>query len=301
MKRVLSPPTVLAAALAVLAVGPTVSAGQYANPQLLIETSELARVLGQAGLRPVDLRGDAAQGEAAYRAAHLPGAVHVAAGELDDPRANAEGLPIRPEAAARLFGRLGIDHDTTVIAYDDAGSVLAARLFFVLEYYGHTRVRILNGGLGKWQREALPVTSRIPAVEAKRFVPRARRDLVATAAEVKASLGKAEVCLLDARSPAEFTGADVRARRGGHIPGARNVDWVTTLNADQTFRSADALRALFEAAGVRPERQVVTYCQSGVRAAHHYFTLRLLGYTRIKNYDGSWNEWGNDPARPLAR
>lgn len=301
MKRVLSPLAVLAAALAVLAGGPTASAGQYANPQLLIETTELARVLGQAGLRLVDLRGDAAQGEAAYRAVHLPGAVHVAAGELDDPRANAEGLPIRAEAAALLFGRLGIDHDTTVIAYDDAGSVLAARLFFVLEYYGHTRARILNGGLGKWQREALPTTSRIPAVEAKRFVPRARRDLVATAAEVKASLGKEEVCLLDARSPAEFTGADVRARRGGHIPGARNVDWVTTLNADQTFRSADALRALFEAAGVRPERQIVTYCQSGVRAAHQYFVLRLLGYTRIKNYDGSWSEWGNDPARPLAR
>jgi thiosulfate/3-mercaptopyruvate sulfurtransferase len=290
----------LATTLALLLATGT-AAAPYANPGLLVETDELARLLGAPGVRIVDLRGDAGLGEAAYRVGHVPGAVYLSGRDLDDPRANADGFPIRPEKAAALFGGLGIDHDTTVIAYDDAGSQLAARLFFVLEYYGHTRTRVLNGGLRKWRREGRPLDREVPAVEAKRFEPRARREVLATAAEVKAGLGKQEVCLIDARSPDEYAGTDVRARRGGHIPGAANVEWTGTLNPDQTFKSADALRAIFEAAGVRPDRQVVVYCQSGSRSAHDYFALRLLGYAKIKNYDGSWNEWGNDPESPVAR
>jgi thiosulfate/3-mercaptopyruvate sulfurtransferase len=295
----------LVVTLAILLAAATVPAGPagggYANPELLVETGELARRLGAPGLRLVDLRGDPDRGEAAYRAGHIRGAAYLTTRELDDPAANAEGLPIRPERAAELFGRLGIDHDTTVVAYDDAGGVLAARLFFVLEYFGHTRTRVLNGGLAKWQREGRPLTTEIPRIAPARFAPRPRRELVATAAEVKGSLGKEEVCLLDARSPAEFAGRDVRAQRGGRIPGAVNVDWTETLNPDQTFKSAAELRALFEAAGARPDRQIVVYCQSGVRAAHDYLALRLLGYARIKTYDGSWNEWGNDPTLPLSR
>lgn len=294
-------PRALFPALALLLWATAVPAAPYANPQLLIETDELARTAGAPAVRIVDLRGDPDQGAAAYRAGHIPDAVYLSPKELDDARANAEGLPIRPEKAAALFGGLGIDHDTTVVVYDDAGGAYAARLFFVLEYYGHARTRLLNGGLAKWRREGRPLTQNAPKVEATRFVPRARRELVATADEVKAALGKEEVCLVDARSPEEYAGKDVRAKRGGHIPGARNVDWVSTLNPDQTFKSADALRAIFEAAGIMPDRQVVIYCQSGVRAAHDYFVLRLLGYAKIKNYDGSWNEWGNDPSLPLAR
>ncbi len=294
-------PRALLTALALLLWATAVPAAPYANPRLLIETDELARTAGAPAVRIVDLRGDPDQGAAAYRAGHIPGAVYLSPKELDDARANAEGLPIRPEKAVALFGGLGIDHDTTVVAYDDAGGAYAARLFFVLEYYGHTRTRLLNGGLGKWRREGRPLTQNASTVEATRFVPRARRELVATADEVKAALGKEEVCLVDARSPEEYAGKDVRAKRGGHIPGARNVDWVSTLNPDQTFKSADALRAIFEAAGIRADRQVVIYCQSGVRAAHDYFVLRLLGYAKIKNYDGSWNEWGNDPSLPLTR
>jgi thiosulfate/3-mercaptopyruvate sulfurtransferase len=265
-----------------------------------VETEELARMLGAPGVRIVDVR-SGSPGTVAYRAGHVPGAAYVDGGELDDPAANADGLPIRPEAAAALFGRLGIDHATTVVAYDDAGGVPAARLFFVLEYFGHARVRVLNGGLAKWRREGRPLETTAPVIVPRRFEPRPRRELIATAAEVRAGLGRADVSLIDARSPPEFAGTDVRAPRGGHIPGAANLDWTATVNPDGTVKDAETLRALFEGAGVRSERTAVVYCQSGSRSSRDYLALRLLGHPRIRNYDGSWMEWASTPALPVER
>jgi thiosulfate/3-mercaptopyruvate sulfurtransferase len=259
----------------------------------------VARALVDPSARVVDVRGGMI-GRAAYRAGHVPGAVYLDASELDDPAANAEGLPIRPEAAASLFGRLGIDHETPIIAYDDSGGTLAARLFFVLEYYGHERVRVMNGGLAKWRREGRPLELAAPAITPRRFEPRARRELVATAPEVHASLRRPEACLIDARTPAEFAGAG-RGAREGHIPGAANVEWTSTLNADGTFKDADALRALFAAAGLAPDRTAIVYCTSGTRASHAYLALRLLGHARIRNYDGSWKEWATTPALPVTK
>jgi thiosulfate/3-mercaptopyruvate sulfurtransferase len=293
----------IAAAMGVLVLGGAASsgaAGRYANPQLLVETEELTRMLGAPGVRIVDIRSGAA-GTVAYRVGHVPGAAYLDASELDDPAANADGLPIRPEAAAALFGRLGIDHETTVVAYDDAGGVPAARLFFVLEYYGHGRVRVLNGGLAKWRREGRLLETAAPGITPLRFDPRPRRELIATAAEVRASLGRADTSLIDARTPGEFAGTDQRAPRGGHIPGAANVDWAATVNPNGTVKEADALRALFDAVGLRPDQTAVVYCQSGSRSSQDYLALRLLGHPRIRNYDGSWMEWARTPALPVER
>jgi thiosulfate/3-mercaptopyruvate sulfurtransferase len=294
---------VLVVALASAAVGepgPARATGRYANPHLLAETDEVARALDAGNARIVDLRGGMA-GHIAYRAGHLPGAAYLDVAALDDPAANAEGFPIRPAAAAALFGRLGIDQETPVIAYDDSGGMLAARLFFVLEYYGHAHVRVMNGGLAKWRREGRPLAITAPAIAPRRFEPRPRRELVATAPEVRASLGRADACLIDARTAAEFTAADRGAERGGHIPGAANIDWTSTLRADGTFKDADALRALFDAAGLARDRTVVVYCTGGLRSSQHYLALRLLGHSRIRNYDGSWMEWSATPALPVAK
>jgi thiosulfate/3-mercaptopyruvate sulfurtransferase len=287
---------------AVILAGLVVDAGAagYANPQLLIETAEMVTLTGKPDIRIVDVRGGM-PGMLAYRVGHVPGAAYLDAGRLDDAAANTQGSPIAPDAAATLFGQLGIDQDTTVVAYDDSGGLFAARLFFVLEYYGHERVRVLNGGLAKWRREGRALESAAPTIAPRRFEPHPRRERLATTADVRASLGKAEACLIDARSPAEFAGTDRSAARPGHIPGASNVEWTSTLNADGTFKDADALRALFAAGGLRPDRTAIVYCSTGVRSAHDYLALRLLGHARIQNYDGSWMEWGNTPALPVER
>jgi len=285
---------------AVLGSAAPVHAGRrYANPQLLIETEDVAGLTDASRVRIVDVR-NGMTGALAYRVGHVPGAVYLDAALLDDPAANAEELPIRPEAATALFGRLGIDRETTVVAYDDSGGLNAARLFFVLEYFGHERVRVLNGGLPKWRREGRPLEVAAPTIAPRQFELRPRRDLIATAADVRASLGKPEACLIDARSPTEFSAKDQGSTRGGHISGATNVEWTSTVHADGTLKDADALQALFGAAGLRPERTAIVYCGSEVRSALDYLALRLLGVP-VRNYDGSWMEWGKTPTLPVER
>ena len=194
----------------VLLGGAAAGASRYANPQLLVETDEVAKMLGTPGVRIVDLR-SGVTGGLAYRTGHVPGAV------------------------------------TTVVAYDEGGSMLAVRLFFVLEYFGLQHVRLLNGGLAKWKREGRAFESLAPSIPPRHFDLRPRREALATAGEVQASLGKPDACLIDARSPSEFTAKDRGASRGGHIPRAANVYWTSTLNPDGTLKDADALQALFGA------------------------------------------------------
>ena len=279
--------------------GPSVARSdddQYANAHLLIETEQLAAQLQQPGLRILDLRS-----QEKYAQGHIPGAVFFDTTQLKDPveKLYAPG----PETVARILSAHGISNETRVVAYDDQGGLWATRLWWVLDYYGHPQAQVLNGGWNKWVKENRPVDQSVPSVTPTPYTPKRNENVVCTLDYLLANLNRPDVVIVDARTAAEYNGIDVRAQRGGHVPNAVNIDWQRNLTSEEprVWKPARELRQLYESAGVTPNKQVITYCQTGVRAAHVFFTLRLLGYQTVRTYDGSWAEYGNRPDTPIAR
>lgn len=270
------------------------------SPQasLWMETSSLAERLSDPDLRIIDARSPDD-----YRQAHIPGAMNLPASSTDSLEANAKGFPIPPERAEELFRTAGINQSSQVVVYDSQGHRFAARIFYVLEFFGHPHVAVLNGGFPKWQSEDRRVISEDPKVAPGDFNPDTRSSVIATAEWVKENLNNPGVKLVDARSPEEYAGSSAQGARSGHIPGAVSLEWKRLLNQGDspTLSEIPELKRLFAGAGVEPAQEVVAYCQSGTRASLIYFALRLLGYPRVRMYDGSWSEWGANSNLPVEK
>jgi thiosulfate/3-mercaptopyruvate sulfurtransferase len=194
----------------------------------------------------------------------------------------------------------GVTPDRPVVVYEADSGIRAARVFWFLEYLGHPMARVLDGGLRAWTTAGLPISTdpQPPTTSAWHGTP--QPDRLATWQQVRDVLGRGEVAIVDTRSADEHAGRVVRAKRGGSIPGAVNLEWTRNLEADGRFKSAAALRALYEPLGVMRGKQVITYCQGGYRAAHTYLALRILEYSDVRNYTGSWKEWGDREDLPIV-
>ncbi len=279
--------TALVALLVPLAVGAPAVAADYANPQLLVETGELAAHAGQTDLRILDVRP-----KAAYDKGHIPGALHLGADDVIDPNSHISG-ELKPAAElAAMLGERGIGKDTRVVLYDDKGGFHAARLFWMLESMGHNKAAVLNGGIPKWVQEGRELSTETPKVARAVFAVTPIPRKVATAD-----------WLLDRQFDPSVVVVDVRPGKlykAGHIPWAKNIGWKQNLTEQSTLKSADALLKHFAAHGVTPDKNVAVHCQNGKAAAHSYFTLRLLGYPRVRSYDRSWAEWGSADDLPKA-
>ena len=266
-----------------------------ANPQLLIAPSELSReVASNSHLLLLDVRP-----AEAFAAGHLPGAIHLDLFGLS--LVDTDPAPMRAFLwmIEHLMASRGVDADRHVVVYEDTSGIRAARAFWFLEYFGHPSVRVLDGGYRSWVRAGLRVTREAVQPRPTEWTGGRNADRIASWREVRERLNCPDVVMLDTRSDGEYHGTLIRAARGGTIPGAVHIEWTRNIGADGAFKPADELRDMYESAGVTPDREVVTYCQGGYRAAHAYLALRLIGYRRVRNYIGSWKEWGDRVDLPI--
>lgn len=277
---------------------------EYAHPEVLVSTEWVFQHLNDPKVRLVEVDVDTT----AYDQGHIQGAVGW------NWQSQLQDLVRRDILTTAEFEKLmsnsGISHDTTVVLYGDNNNWFAAYAFWQMKIYGHEDVRLMNGGRKKWLEENRPVTREVAsypptsyrAQDADESI-RARREFVMS------SLDQPKRGLVDVRSPDEFTGRIIAppgmtetAQRAGHIPGAENIPWSMAAREDGTFKSADDLAALYQGKGITPDQEVIAYCRIGERSSHTWFVLKyLLGYSQVRNYDGSWTEWGNLVDAPVVR
>ena len=280
---------------ALVTLAPPASQG-YAKPDLLVDTAWVAAHTSDANVRVVDMR------PRGYAEGHIPGAVVLANDAIRVANRPPTFLPTAEEFEA-LMGRLGISNATRVIVYDERGGIYAARLWFILNVFGHSNVALLDGGWTKWAKEARPTSTDVPTFTAATFHAKLNASMIATAADVVAAIDKKGVKIVDARTQNEIEGRDLRGiKRGGAVPSSVPVYWEDTLNADtRTFKSRAEIEKLYLDRGVGPTDEAIIYCQVGMRASHDAFTLALLGRTKVRVYYGSWEEWGNRDDLPIKK
>jgi thiosulfate/3-mercaptopyruvate sulfurtransferase len=258
----------------------TQGSGGYARPELLVDTAWLAQHLTDPAVRIVDMR------NRGYAEGHVPNAVFLDNNWIRNPKAPPTFLPT-PQEFAALMSRLGISNRTRVVAYDERGGIYATRLWWILNYFGHTNVAVVDGGWVKWTAEQRPVDTMVPTPASTTFTIKPGTVKVATAADVMAAINKPGVKLIDARTQNEIDGKDLRGiKRGGFIESSVPVYWEDTLDpVTKAFKSGAEITKLYRDKGILPSDEVTTYCQVGMRASHDLFTLALIGHdiSRLRN------------------
>jgi len=278
----------------------------YAHPEVLVDTSFVKGTLGNQNVKVVEVDYDPT---ANYNLGHIPGSALIDwRKDINDPVTRDI---VSKEGLEALFGRLGISNEDQIVLYGDFNNWFAAFAFWVFKYYGVDNVVLLNGGRRKWIEEDLPVTKDIPSFPEATFRAKEPDErLRVYLPYVREAYRQAGKVLVDVRSPKEFSGEILappeypteHAQRGGHIPGAKNIPWGQAVNEDGTFKTPEQLKALYEPKGVTPDKEVIAYCRIGERSSHTWFVLKyLLGYPNVRNYDGSWTEWGNLVRTPIEK
>lgn len=277
----------------------------------LVTTTWLETHLNDVNLKIIDIRGKVLPASqppphyfshrSDYAESHIPNAIFVDwMVDIIEPNSPSNDIA-SPERFANLMGQLGIDNESLVVIYDDAQSMFASRMWWALRYYGHEQVAVLDGGWQKWIAEERPTDANIPEIAKTKFVPIINRNLRATVDDILPTLESASIQLIDVRSPKEFAGDASRASRFGHIPTAINLPRKTMVANDSTLLDQQNLMDVLEDHNVDLEAtETVIYCNSGVSASYGLLAMTVLGAEKVRVYDGSWKEWGNDDTKPIA-
>ena len=277
----------------------------YAHPEVLVDADWVETHLHDPEVRLIEVDVDTS----AYEQGHIPGAVGFNwKNELQDQVIRA---PVDQAQLEDLLSRAGVSNDTTIVLYGDNNNWFAAWALWILKYYGHQDVRLLDGGRVKWLADKRKLTTEVPSYPRTNYHAQApEKNIRALRDQILAQLGQQGFALVDVRSPAEYSGELLApanlpqegAQRGGHIPGAANIPWSQAVREDGTFKPADELRALYASRGITPDKDVVAYCRIGERSSHTWYVLNyLLGYPHVRNYDGSWTEWGSLIGAPIEK
>lgn len=269
---------------------------KYTREGLLTTAEDLRKKLDSEDLCLIDVRP-----AEDFAGGHLPGAVHFDVFGLSLIDTSDAPLNAFMHMIHHIFELRGISEKKEVVVYENQSGMRAARALWFLDYLGHPQARMLDGGMQAWKAAGFATATEAIAPKAASFKISEHRDVLATAQDVLQSLNKNEIAILDTRSRSEYLGTQIRAARGGAIPGAIHIEWTDNLDNSGKFKSTAELQAMYSRAGITADKEVISYCQGGYRAAHSYVALRLIGFPRIRNYIGSWKEWGDRTDLPIEQ
>ena len=266
------------------------------TPPIIIEPEQLETLQQEEHLLVVDM-----SSRANYNRHHIPGAVWLECSSILAHRRPVMGLLPSNLQLGEVLSDIGMTRDTWVVACDDEGGGKASRFLWTLDVVGHPGFSLLNGGMRAWLAEGRPISDEPVTPQVGDYIARRQEEHIIDKGQLLQCLNDPDVVLVDARSPAEYRGEDVRAARGGHIPGAVNLDWIKLMDPARNMRlkPEQELREMLRSLGVTPDKTVVVYCQTHHRSSLTYLVLKALGYPSIKGYAGAWSEWGNDPETPV--